>query len=326
MTERKPPEYNISLDDELPESIFTKKPAKPAKPIRPARPVTESAGRRMPLLVVVALFAVMLLAVTIGYIDIKESMLSLQTSGSLKAENLAVDLQSKFSALSLKFAALENEIARLNTAVAEKTTDITKTTTTLRKAIDSFQKDMEHTRGALDKLKAGNDARDQNLAGLAKELATLQSAVKPLESSIKDYQAASSAEIKRTLSTVSSLQEKTADLTNQIESLNDTNAALAQQQALMDKRLKQEALRIDQAGNPADNLAIEELASQVRALKVKLSALEQLQKKQAAQKTPVTFKPVKPRVQAPASRSSEPPYEEEPAAPKPGEVIEQDIR
>ncbi|MDX9787768.1 MAG: hypothetical protein RBT11_13375 [Desulfobacterales bacterium] len=311
MTERTPPDYHMSLDDEQPESIFTKKPA------RPPRPKTDRSGRVFPFLVV-TLLVVAILAVAVGYMNIRESILSIQNSGTQKAENLSLDLQSKFSSLSLKFSELEDKLTRLNTAFTEKASDISKITTTLQKAVASLQTDIQHTRNALNKAKTDKETSEKKLAALSAELSSINSAIKPLESALKERQAAINAELEKTLAAVSSLQAKTTEISNEIDPLKEDNAALARQLTLLDKRLKQEENRADGAVSQA---AVEKLSMQVQALKERLSALEQLQKKQAANRVPATPKSVSPQDQ-----TASPLPTKEPTLPKPGEVIELDIR
>lgn len=319
MDDRKPPEYRISLDDEPPDSIFMRKPVK-----SPRQKTGKQSRWVMPTVAVLVFIAAA--ALVIGYLDIRDRIKVIQSSGTQKAEDIAIDLQSKFSSLSLKFAKLEDEISRLNTALTEKTTEITKTTATLQKAADSLQTDIQQSRSALEKLKADKENGEKKLAALSSETAKINSSLSAMEKTLQDNQAATAAELKKALTGISALQERTIVLSDEMKPLKTLSASMNQQEALMENRFKEEAVRIDRAITQS----MEKLTAQLQTLKEKLTALEQVQKKQAEVKPPAVTKPVTPRVEGkpspPATPKPAKPLEKEPVLPKPGELIERDIR
>jgi chromosome segregation ATPase len=136
-------------------------------------------------LVAVLIPCLLVIVVTIAYLDIKNRVVKTQNTGSMGVQNLAKDLESRFSSLSLKQAKIEKALAEksqtLDTAAAGLQVNLKKATAELkrvvdakpdRSALDALEKKTEAGIAALRKEVAGLDALRKEIAGLNAALGT----------------------------------------------------------------------------------------------------------------------------------------------------------
>lgn len=314
MIDKQPPEFIIQPDEEPPDSIFTKKPAK-----RWDRTTEKKSrfGSLLPLFLIVP----MGVALVYFYLDIKGQLHQINTSGDQKTQSISENFESKFSFLTLKVVALEDAIVRIDKTLSEQSSAAAKLTTPLQQAINTLQSDSKATRGALDNLKAESEKKGAEIASMSNEFKTLGASIKPIETEVRNHNAAMSSQVKGALEEVKSLQTQLSTISNEIRPLKSMEAQFQKQVSQLDANLKQQeakaSLELDKA--------ISKLNIQILGLKQKIADLEQSQAKPAPRQQPVSTSPAEPRTPS-AQPAPEPPVTKQPGPPKPGEVIERDIR
>jgi predicted nucleic acid-binding Zn-ribbon protein len=305
MIDDEPSEFKISMDDEIPDSILGK------KPIRRTRP---GADRKKPsgLLLPLSLFIILGIGIGYGYVDLRGRILGIQNAGSQMTENIAGDLRSRFSNLSIKSAKLEGDLSQLDSDLKKKTAAVDKRIATLQKAIDSLQTDSQKTRSSLDKLTVGRKPIEDKITAQSKTIDNLEKAVDPLQQAVKANKAAYETEL-------SAIRERTNVLSKAIAPLKEANAALAGRLTLLEKTLKAKQAKSDRALNQS----LDDLAAQLQALKegLKTGAKPQKRSEPAKPATPTSMSSP-----APAKPSSAAAAEKARNAPKPGQFTEQDIQ
>lgn len=314
MIDRQPPEFIIRPDEEPPDSIFTKKPAK-----RWGRTAEKTGrfGSLLPLFLIVP----MGVALVYFYLDIRGQLLQLNTSGDQKTQTISENFESKFSFLSLKVAALEDGITRIDKTLSEQSSATAKLTTPLQQAINALQSDSKAARSALDILKTESEKKGAEIATMANEFKTLGASIKPIETEVRNHSAAVNSQIKGALEEVKSLQAQSLTISNEIKPLKSMEAQFQKQVAQLDANLKQQEAKASQELDKA----ISKFTMQILALKQKIADMEQSQAKPAPRQQPASPPPSEPRAPA-AEPAPEPPVTRQPGPPKPGEVIERDIR
>lgn len=314
MTDKQPPEFIIQPDEEPPDSIFTKKPVKKWD---------RGAEKTSRWKVLPPLFLLVALGVVLFYFywDIRGQILQINASGDQKTQTISENFESKFSILSVKVAALEDGIARIDKTISEQSGAVTKLTTPLQHAINVLQSDVKATRNALENLKTETEKKSADVTAMVNEVKTLGATIKPLETEIKNHRAAVTSDLKGTQEEVKALQAQFISLSNDIKPLKAMEAQFQKQIAQFESNLKQQETRASQELDKATS----KLNIQILALKQKIADMEQSQPKPAPRQQPASVSPVEPRtpVTAPAPES---PAAKPPGPPKPGEVIERDIR
>jgi len=92
-------------------------------------------------LVTILIPCLLVVVLTVAYLDIKHRVIRTQNTGSIGVQNLSKDLESRFSNLSLRQAKLEQELAdyadQLETTTASLQVNLKKTTTDLKRLADT---------------------------------------------------------------------------------------------------------------------------------------------------------------------------------------------
>jgi len=254
--------------------------------------------------------------IAVAYFDIKQKISGTQSTGTLKVHNLAKNLESRFSSLSLKQARLEEFLAKEKGNTSQSTASLG---IQLNKVELRLKK--------LDKVKI-----DANL--LAKETKKITTNIKQLKNNL--------AKIKSKIEVNSlSVEKKINKLATDLASAEKHNIKLQQQLDLLankslskqdfDKLYKiermnyKDLLQQKHAGLDAKIALIELKQKRLNEL-IKNSLLE---KKIQPKPKPKTRPPAKPTLiqKPPATTSgSQPaPIQTEPVLPKPGEITEQTI-
>jgi chromosome segregation ATPase len=197
----------------------------------------------------------LVIVLTIAYLDIKNRVVKTQNTGSMGVQNLSKDLESRFSSLSLKQAKIEEELSKasktLETATAALQVNLKKATAELKREIDAkpnrsaltaVEKETEAGIAALQKDVTGLDAAlskfDEELSGqiqiMADALKQDQGRLEELEGKISqlDSEKINKSSMELTLGLerlalqemvkerIRELQQKLAAMDKRIEALN----------------------------------------------------------------------------------------------------------
>lgn len=301
MDDKQPREFKFRLDEEPPESILLKKPVKKGRShdVRPSR--------AWPIISAV-LLVLTIGALAVAYLDMNGRINRIDDTGAQKAQTISLDLQSKFSSLSLKFAHMEEALSALGKALDEKTAQITQKTEALETSSGTQRSDLNAIKSGLDKARSDRAGMEKKLSAYAKDLKAVaknvtqvRGTVAPLEKAVTDNRAAFDKKLQQAVSAISALEKKIANLAGETKKLNASETENQAQHARLRETIKQHETRTAP------------LAAQLADLKKQVSALAAEQKKQ-----------VKSQVATPPTPA--PPAKKERSAPKQGELIEQDIR
>ncbi|BBO88265.1 hypothetical protein [Desulfosarcina ovata] len=120
-------------------------------------------------LVAILIPCLLVVVLAVAYLDIRNRVISTQTSGSMGVQNLAKDLDSRFSSLSLKQATIEENLAEQAKAMETATAGIQ---VNMKKRVDELQRIVEKKtdQAALDAL---NEKTQATLADLQKAMSEL---------------------------------------------------------------------------------------------------------------------------------------------------------
>jgi chromosome segregation ATPase len=133
-------------------------------------------------LVAVLIPCLLVIVLTIAYLDIKNRVIKTQNTGSMGVQNLSKDLESRFSSLSLKQAKIEADLAdvskTLETAAAALQVNLRKVTAELKRSIDA-----KPDRSALTGMEKKTDA---GIAALRIEVAELDAAWNKFDEELSD--------------------------------------------------------------------------------------------------------------------------------------------
>lgn len=120
-------------------------------------------------LVAVLIPCLLVIVLTIAYLDIKNRVVKTQNTGSMGVQNLSKDLESRFSSLSLKQAKIEEELSKasktLDTATAALQVNLKKATAELKRQIDA-KPDRSTLTAVEKKTQAGIAALRKDVTGL----------------------------------------------------------------------------------------------------------------------------------------------------------------
>jgi len=294
------PEFKIRLDDETHE------------PENEAIPDTDMDGgknnRRISVPMILGSILI-LFAIAAGYYDIRKRVDTVYSSGERDAQNLSMDLQSKFSALSVKFAEMEVTIKKLS----EMQTNMEKRVGESAKNLDSLNGRMKKAGRNIEWLtlrKAAQKKVDSDLAKVDKKIGPISKGLKKAGESIDSLD-------KRLDSRLGQLQGSLREMTLALKNARNKIAAV-QAEKSSKKELLTEIRQIENSLRAHRN----NLKLTKRRLDTRIGALE----KQLGIQTKTTGSPVSTTAPS-AGKSAQTPTQETTnnSLPKPGQMIEQDI-
>lgn len=302
MNEDSTPEFRIRLDDE---------PTQP-KPVKSSpkdgHPSVKKLGRRMTLTTLL-LFILVVGAMVAGYLDIKKRLLTVHHTGTLEAQNLSTDIQSKFSSLSLKSASLE-----------ETLNQITNTQSSLKSSMDTLKMEAKTVSQLLDKIATSKADKKEVTASAA----ALTQKIAPLSDKIQKQSDAIAAIKKMTQESLSTLRQTAVQAADGTRALQEKFDALR-----AEKVSKKELLaEIDHLQKNQDKLEID-LKRVITRLEINVNELEKALQSikfaaspkavvSPAPTAPSSGKQASPAPATPSSGNSYPPQ-------KAGQLLEQDI-
>lgn len=290
------------MDDKSTSGFRIRLDAEPPEPPSPQKPAGKKAdrpkGQRVTAWII---FMVVLIAAVMGagYWDIKRRLLTVHNTGTQEARKLAMDLESKFSSLSIKFSKLEESLHRL----AEIKTSLEKNITTLEAELKKTNSTVSGFRKTTVDQKSLNSA----VGKLEKRLSPLSRDVKEASAAISSLDGRTAKQMNEINKTFEQSAQDIKDLQERIAAVRTERATkedLSAQMAHMEKELKKL--------QAAREVALERTASRIEAkmvaLEAKIKQLADSTSRSTAASTAATAAP------APSSTS-----------PKPGELIESDI-
>lgn len=258
MKEKSASEFKISLDDETVDPDDTGAPIK--KPEAGKKKVEKSTDRRFSRLTFV-LFALMIVVVIAGYMDIRNRLLSFHSTGSQETRHLSEDLQSKFSTLSNQFATLEESIKGL--------TDSGSTLSASVASLDEALKKLETSMNGIKSSKADKSRLDSALKDVDKRIS-------PLSEEIKKVSADAGVMSAKLNAGLTEMSSASARVLNDIQSLNAVMEALQAEKATK-KELLAEINHIENVLKTFKNQSEKQsadFATSIRRLELRIRSLE----------------------------------------------------
>ena len=304
MSEKPIPEFKIRLDDGISEHDDAPKGSS-----KPDVPEVKRGNKpqRNPALIPLILIILIFVAAIVGYLDIRNRLLSFHSTGSRETQHLAEDLQSKFSSLSIKFSALEESVKKLSDAQD-----------TLNKSVSSLNDNLIKSNKsitAINSSKADKSSLKESLSSIEKQLL-------PLTEGIKKTSAETAALSDKLNSDMTDLSAASARVSISIKALQQVIESLQAEKASKKELLTEidhveNVMKANQSQN--DNQAMEVMQSlqnietRIRVLEAKAGLPSTSSNKSSVSK------PV--RSTGPATASEPQP----PSLPQSGDLIEQDI-
>lgn len=157
-----------------------------------------------------ALISVLIVAVVIGYFDIRSRLLNVHSSGSQETQHLSEDLQSKFSSLGIKLSNLESTLDSLSESHAE-----------LSNTVSSLKDDLSKTNKSVSGIsssKADKKSVSSSVKKLEKELSSLSESIEKNAANT----AVVSAKLTATLTAVDKSSEKVSNDLNALKAAIET--------------------------------------------------------------------------------------------------------
>lgn len=304
MNEKKSKEFKISLDDASAEHEDLEN--LPSKKTSAKEKSTGGQPVQSPPWLIYILIVVVIAAMVAGYFNIRNDLVSVDSSGSQKTQVLSEDLESKFSELSGKFSSLE---ASLNT-LAEAQTGLTESVAALKDDVSKAEKSIS----SLTSSKVDKKSLNKSLSEVKEQMGSLK---KSVDKNIAET-AVMSAKLIAALNEMDSLFTKASEDQNALKALMDGIQT--------DKASKKELLtEIDHVENVLKtnqdqiDQRISSTLETLQRLEMRTSALEA--KAGLSGKTKATADEAEADRQA-VENKQEP---QTPALPEPGELIERDI-
>ncbi len=302
MPKKKQPEFKMRMDNGDTESLFAEERGE-LKLEKLTQKVT-IISILLPVLIGVIL--------VISYLDIKSRVSTVQDTGESGVESLSQNLESRFSSLSVKFAALDE---MLNQKIEKSD----KAQLSLQKRLIESEKSIRW----LSKIKAGKktfEAKsadiDTRLEAIRTDLQTLDSNLNSLDQSVKQELVELVALVEKSENAVLGIQAQVAEKIDRAEA----EKIIGKQKETLLASIEAMGLRLEKqiVLNRQRIAAVKEKASGKKSpVKTKKASPA---KTKAPQPSPNPA--VKP---APAPEKVEKPAEPENPAPKPGEIVEQDL-
>jgi len=247
----------------------------------------------------------------ISYLDIKSLVSTVKDTGESGVQSLSQNLESRFSTLSVKFATLEATFSK-------KIDQMTKNQLALQNRV----KEAEKSTRWLNRIKAGKKTFEKksadfetHLAALRTDLQTLDSNLSSLDQSVKKELADLVALVEKSENTLIGFQAQIAEKIDREEARKLIDK---QKQTLLDS-IEATGLRLEKqiVLNRQKIAAVKEKAN------VKATKPSTKPKPKKTQTSPKTAKPA--ATQAPVPKKSEKTEKPAAPAPKPGQIVEQDL-
>jgi len=242
----------------------------------------------------------------ISYLDIKSRVSTVQDTGESGVQSLSQNLESRFSSLSLKFAQLEETFSK-------KINKAAKTQQTLQKKLIEAEKSIRW----LSKIKASKKTFEQKnadletgLEAIRTDLQTLDSNLSSLDESVKKELVDLVALVEKSSAAMLALQAQVAEKMDRAE----TEKAIDAQKQDLVASIEKLGLRLEKQ--------IVLNRQKIAAVKEKAAGAAKPPKKKAPTAKPAPqASPKKDVAPKPAEKNEKP----TPPAPKPGEIVEQDL-
>jgi len=242
----------------------------------------------------------------ISYLDIKSRVSTVQDTGESGVQSLSQNLESRFSSLSLKFAQLEETFSKQINKAA-------KTQQTLQKKLIEAEKSIRW----LSKIKASKKTFEQKnadletgLEAIRTDLQTLDSNLSSLDESVKKELVDLVALVEKSSAAMLALQAQVAEKMDRAE----TEKAIDAQKQDLVASIEKLGLRLEKQ--------IVLNRQKIAAVKEKAAGAAKPPKKKAPTAKPAPqASPKKEIAPKPVEKTEKP----TPPAPKPGEIVEQDL-
>ena len=200
-------------------------------------------------IIIPCLVVIMILA---GYFDLKKTLSSVNTEGSMGVQTLSKELESRFSSLSIKEAKLEESLGKKIEVLEKATASLqatTKEATTAIKYIRSARKkDNENTENAINNI-------EKTLASIPKDLEKISSDLKAIDKTFSEkllifsqFMENSKNDLSTIRSDISSLKSSKADRTDLKDQQKVYQIAVRQLTANLEDRLKSVEIMLKELG------------------------------------------------------------------------------
>ena len=247
----------------------------------------------------------------ISYLDIKSRVTTVQDTGESGVQSLSQNLESRFSSLSVKFAQLE-EIFN------QKIDKAAQTQLKLQKKLIEAEKSIRW----LNKIKAGRKTFEQKSSDLETNIEAIRTDLQTLDSNLSSL----NASVKKELVDLVSLVEKSSAAMLALQAQVAEKMDRTETEKAIDAQKKDLVASIEKLGLRLEKQIVLN-RQKIAAVKEKVAGRKTTGSAKPAKKTASTAKPApKPTpttetAPQPVKKTEKPP----PPAPKPGEIVEQDL-
>ncbi len=283
MPDRDTAKFKMRIDDESPDAQFQDE--------LDSQQIERLNRRITRIYILVPCLLVVIICV--AYFAVKQSLLKMNTTGTMEVQTLSKNLESRFSSLSLKQAKLEESLV---------------------KEIASIQKRLKEATTAIKYIRSARKADNKKMEGMvdaiSKDLKTIASDIKQMDQRYTKETAALSQNIDRATDDLLKIQANIVSLSSSKADKKILDLELKTQQQTYQKRLRELTSSLEKKINAAEK-KIKELEN--------VNTVQKKQPKGTTQKAEPTTPP--------ASKPAPSPQPEKPTAkPQPGTIIEQDLK
>lgn len=301
MTKKRKPQFKMGMDNGGTESLYAEE-RNDLKLEKLTQKVT-IISILIPVLIGVIL--------VISYLDIKSRVTTVQDTGESGVQSLSQNLESRFSSLSVKFAQLE-EIFN------QKIDKAAQTQLKLQKKLIEAEKSIRW----LNKIKAGRKTFEQKSSDLETNIEAIRTDLQTLDSNLSSL----NASVKKELVDLVSLVEKSSAAMLALQAQVAEKMDRTETEKAIDAQKKDLVASIEKLGLRLEKQIVLN-RQKIAAVKEKVAGRKTTGSAKPAKKTASTAKPApKPTpttetAPQPVKKTEKPP----PPAPKPGEIVEQDL-
>lgn len=256
----------------------------------------EKLGNRLTL-VTMLIPCLMAVVLAVAYLDIKNRVVSTQNSGTIGVQNLAKDLESRFSNLSLKQAKLEEQLNQNTSALQTLSAGLK---ANLTKSMDDVKGGLKGKANQSD-LKALSKETESAIGNLKKQLAEINASFDKFDEELAGQILLISQSVKEDHEALANLEGKALHLENEKLSKESLKLSIGLERLSLQEMVK-------------DN--IRKVEKKLSRLDKRIKALDQQVKKQAIQSPQPLSSPV--QVHQPTA-----PKDSTPSAPESTTTIEE---